>query len=82
MMTENDKSLIRQLMSAGRHNVVYDLLPEYNLLKSREIIEQMGNKWCCHPDNAVKKLEIPVAILDAHKKESIVLTRFKESRKK
>jgi hypothetical protein len=82
MMTENDKSLIRQLMQAGRHNVVYDLLPEYNLLKSKEIIEQMGSKWCCHPDNAVKKLEIPVAILDAHKKESIVLTRFKESRKK
>jgi hypothetical protein len=82
MMTENDKSLIKQLMQAGRHNVIYDLLPEYNLLKSKEIIEQMGNKWCCHPDNAVKKLEIPVAILDAHKKESLVLNRFKESRKK
>jgi hypothetical protein len=42
----------------------------------------MGNKWCCHPDNAVKKLEIPMAILDAHKKESTVLNRFRESRKK
>ena len=82
MMTENDKSLIRQLMQAGRHNVVYDLLPEYNLLKSQAIIKEMGNKWCCHPDNAVKRLEIPMAILDAHKKESIVLNRFKESRKK
>jgi hypothetical protein len=82
MMTENDRNLIKQLMQAGRHNVVYDLLPEYNLLKSKEIIEKMGAKWCCHSDNAVKKLEIPMAILDAHKKESTVLNRFKESRKK
>ena len=63
-MTENDKSLIKQLMNSGRHHVVYDLLPEYNLIKSKEIIEQMGNKWCCHPDNAVKKLEIPLPILN------------------
>ena len=82
MMTENDKSLIKQLMQAGRHNVIYDLLPQYNLEKSQAIIKEMGTKWCCHPDNAVKKLEVPVAILDAHKKESIVLNRFRESRKK
>ena len=81
-MTENDRNLIKQLMQAGRHDVVYDLLPEYNLEKSQAIIREMGAKWCCHPDNAVKKLEVPVAILDAHKKESIVLNRFKESRKK
>jgi hypothetical protein len=82
MMTENDRNLIKQLMQAGRHSVVYDLLPQYNLEKSQAIIKEMGTKWCCHPDNAVKKLEVPVAILDAHKKESIVLNRFKESRKK
>lgn len=63
MMTENDKNLIKQLMNSGRHNVVYDLLPEYNLLKSKEIIKEMGNKWCCHPDNAVKRLDVPLPIL-------------------
>ena len=67
MMTENDKSLIRQLMHAGRHNVIYDLLPEYNLEKSKEIIEQMGAKWCCHPDNHIKRLDVPLPILNEPK---------------
>ena len=67
MMTENDKNLIRQLMHAGRHNVIYDLMPEYNLLKSKEIIEQMGNKWCCHPDNHIKRLDVPLPILNEPK---------------
>ena len=67
MMTENDKSLIKQLMQAGRHNVVYDLLPEYNMIKSKEIIEKMGAKWCCHPDNAVKRLDVPLSILNEPK---------------
>lgn len=63
-MTDNDKSLMRQLMQAGRHNAIYDLMPQYNWLKSQELIKNMGNKWCCHPDNAVKKLEIPLPILN------------------
>lgn len=62
-MTENDKSLIIQMMKAGRHNAVYDLMPQYNMIKSQEIIKTMGAKWCCHPDNAVKKLEVPLPIL-------------------
>lgn len=64
MMTENDKSLIKQLMVAGRYRAVYDLMPEYNLAKSQDIIKSMGAKWCCHPDNAVKKLEVPLPILN------------------
>jgi len=63
-MTDNDKSLIKQLMIAGRYSAVYDLMPQYNMIKSQEIIAQMGNKWCCHPDNAVKKLEVPLPILN------------------
>jgi hypothetical protein len=63
MMTNNDKSLIQQLIRAGKFWVVEDFMPEYNLLKSKEIIEQMGNKWCCHPDNAVKRLDVPLPIL-------------------
>ena len=63
-MNSNDINLIKQLIQAGKMNVVYDLMPEYNLIKSKEIIAQMGNKWCCHPDNAVKKLEVPLPILN------------------
>ena len=63
-MTENDKNLIRQLMQAGRYDAIYDFMPQYNLEKSQEIIQSMGNKWCCHPDNAVKRLEVPLPILN------------------
>ena len=67
MMTNNDKSLIQQLIRAGKFWVVEDFMPEYNLLKSKEIIEKMGNKWCCHPDNAVKRLDTPLPILNEPK---------------
>jgi hypothetical protein len=67
MMTNNDKSLIQQLIRAGKYWVVEDFMPEYNRIKSREIIEQMGNKWCCHPDNAVKRLDVPLPILNEPK---------------
>jgi hypothetical protein len=63
-MTENDKSLMKQLMQAGRYNAIYDLMPQYNLEKSQEIIKSMGAKWCCHPENAVKRLEVPLPILN------------------
>jgi len=67
MMTNNDKNLIQQLIRAGKFWVVEDFMPEYNLLKSKEIIEQMGDKWCCHPDNAVKRLDVPLSILNEPK---------------
>jgi hypothetical protein len=63
-MTDNDKNLIRQLMQAGRYDAIYDFMPQYNWLKSQELIKNMGAKWCCHPDNAVKRLEIPLPILN------------------
>ena len=74
-MTENDKNLIKQLIQAGKMGVVYDLMPEYNLMKSKAIIEQMGEKWCCHPNNRVKRLETPLEILKQH--QSRVLRRSK-----
>ena len=74
-MTENDVNLIKQLITAGKMGVVYDLMPEYNLMKSKAIIEQMGNKWCCHPDNKIKRLETPIEILKQH--QSRVLRRSK-----
>ena len=63
-MTDNDKSLLIQLMKAGRYDAIYDLMPQYNFEKSQEIIQSMGNKWCCHPENAVKRLEVPLPILN------------------
>lgn len=62
-MTENDKSLIRQMMRAGRYNAVFDLMPAYNLDKSKDIIKAMGSKWCCHKDNQIKRLDVPLEIL-------------------
>ena len=75
MMTNNDISLIKQLIQAGKMGAIYDLMPEYNFMKSREIIEQMGEKWCCHPNNKVKRLETPLEILKQH--QSRVLRRGK-----
>lgn len=63
-MTDNDKNLIRQLMQAGRYNAIYDLMPEYNWIKSQEIIKSMGAKWCCHPDNRIKRLDVPLPLLN------------------
>jgi hypothetical protein len=63
-MTDNERNLIKQMIQAGKMDKIIDFMPEYNLVKSKEIIKQMGNKWCCHPDNAVKKLEVPLPILN------------------
>ena len=63
-MNNNDISLIKQLIHAGKMGLVYDLMSEYNLMKSKAIIEQMGDKWCCHPNNKVKKLDVPLPILN------------------
>lgn len=66
-MTANEVNLIRQMMQVGKYNSVLDFMPEYNLEKSKAIIKEMGSKWCCHPDNYVKKLETPIDILQQNK---------------
>lgn len=74
-MTKNDKSLLKQMIHAGRFNIeIYELLCEYNAQKSKEAIKKMGTRWCCHPDNAAKRLEIPLPIL-SDRITSKVLTR-------
>jgi len=65
-MNANDRSLIVQMMKAGRYSAVLDFMPQYNLEKSKEIIEQMGDKWVCHPNNKVKRLDVPLDILKTH----------------
>lgn len=66
-MTNNDAKLIGQMMKAGRYDAVLDFMPQYNLEKSKQIIESMGSKWCCHPDNYVKRLEVPIEVLQQNK---------------
>ena len=65
-MNTTDKHLMLQMMKAGRYSAILDLMPAYNLAKSKEIIEQMGEKWVCHPANRVKKLDVPLDILKTH----------------
>ena len=65
-MNTTDRNLIVQMMKAGRYNAVLDFMPDYNLQKSKEMIEQMGEKWCCHPSNRVKRLDVPLDILKTH----------------
>ena len=63
-MTKNDKSLLKQMIHAGRFNIaIYELLCDYNKQRSVELIKKMGTKWCCHPDNASKRLETPLPVL-------------------
>ena len=54
------------MLFRSKYNAILDLMPAYNLEKSKEIIEQMGEKWVCHPANRVKKLDVPLDILKTH----------------
>lgn len=75
MMSKNDKSLLRQLIQAGKFNLeIYELLVKYNESRSKELIKKMGDKWCCHPDNRVKRLDVPLPIL-SDKNASKILRR-------
>ena len=78
-MTKNDKSLLSQMIHAGRFNYeIYELLCNQNAINSKAAIKKMGNKWVCHPDNYVKRLEMPLDVLNAHR-GSKILTRLKHS---
>lgn len=63
-MTKNDKKLLGQMIEAGRFSfAMYELLVKQNELDSKAMIKKMGNKWVCHPDNRVKRLETPLGQL-------------------
>jgi len=60
-MTKNDKNLLKQMIEAGRFSYqMYELLIAQNEANSKAMIKRMGNKWVCHPDNRVKRLETPL----------------------
>lgn len=63
-MNKNDKGLMKQMIEAGRFNYgIYELLVEQNAENAKQAVKKMGDKWCCHPSNQVKRLEIPLPIL-------------------
>jgi hypothetical protein len=56
-MSENDKNLLSQMVSAGRFNFeIVELLRKKQAHDSLEMISQMGEKYCCHPKNSPNKL--------------------------
>lgn len=62
-MKNSDRELVKQMINAGRYNAVLDFMPSVIAADSKDMIERMGNKWCCHKDNQVKRLDVPVEIL-------------------
>jgi hypothetical protein len=72
-VNKNDKSLISQMIAAGRFNfAIYELLCQQNAVNNKIAVKKMGAKWCCHPDNAVKRLEVPYDLLNAHRGSKIL----------
>jgi len=69
----SDRELVKQMISAGRYGAVLDFMPAVIAADSKDMIEKMGNKWCCHKDNQVKRLDVPLDILKSH--QSKVLRR-------
>ena len=64
-MNSNDRSLLKQMIQVGRFNgAIYDLLVEQNKIDAAQKIQEMGDKWCCHPNNRVKRLDVPLPLLN------------------
>jgi hypothetical protein len=59
----SDRELVKQMIKHGRYNAVLDFMPAVIDGDAKDIIEKMGAKWCCHKDNQVKRLDVPVEIL-------------------
>jgi hypothetical protein len=61
-----DRDLVKQMIRAGRYSAIMDFMPAVIDADSKEMIERMGPKWVCHPDNRVKRLDVPLEILKGH----------------
>lgn len=61
------------MIKAGKFNYdIYTLLVEMNKDKTDKLIKNMGSKWCCHPDNAVKKLDVPLPLLNEIRQSKVL----------
>ena len=72
-MKNSDRELVKQMINAGRYGAIMDFMPAVIDADSKDMIEKMGAKWCCHKDNQVKRLDVPLEILKSH--QSKVLRR-------
>ena len=66
-MKNNDRELVRQMIKAGRNDALLDFMPAVIEADAKEMIEKMGTKWVCHPDNYIKRLDVPLLILNEPK---------------
>ena len=66
-MKNSDRELVKQMIKAGRYGAIMDFMPAVIAADSKEMIEKMGSKWVCHPDNRVKRLDVPLLILNEPK---------------
>ena len=62
-MKNSDRELVKQMIKAGRYSAIMDFMPAVIDSDAKDIIAKMGNKWCCHKDNQVKRLDVPIEIL-------------------
>lgn len=62
-MKNSDRDLVKQMIKAGRYSAVMDFMPDVIMSDSKEMIASMGEKWCCHPSNRIKRLDVPIEIL-------------------
>lgn len=54
------------MIEAGRFSYeMYEMLIKQNEANSKALIKRMGAKWVCHKDNHVKRLEMPLDLLNA-----------------
>ena len=66
-MKNSDRDLVKQMIKAGRYSAIMDFMPAVIDSDAKEMIDRMGNKWVCHPDNHVKRLDVPLPILNEPK---------------
>lgn len=62
-MKNSDRDLVKQMIKAGRYSAIMDFMPDVIMSDSKEMIASMGEKWCCHPNNRIKRLDVPIEIL-------------------
>ena len=66
-MKNSDRDLVKQMIKQGRFNAVADFMPAMIDADAKDLVEKMGVKWCCHPDHHVKRLDVPLPILNEPK---------------
>ena len=55
-MTNNDQKILTQMLNRGiMDDEIIKMMQNHLLLKTKKMIKDMGNKYCCHPSNAPQK---------------------------